>query len=191
MDRGHTLADHRTAKPDALYVDADYHNGRSDQSRRRRTAALLHGGRRKRRIQDGFGELQILARIHTDAKARSVNKLLLCSLMSVDVEPIFAQSVCLAKCASRSGNCNNGEVRGANMQTFQVQIWPEGMSPEAYQVVEADTEKEAAEKLYGKPLREEGFLHQLRAIVRTSDGTGTTASFYELRRPLWPQSQAH
>jgi hypothetical protein len=68
------------------------------------------------------------------------------------------------------------------MQTFQVQIWPEAKSPKAYEEVEAATEKEAAEKLYGKPLREEGFLHQLRAIVRTLDGTGTTVSFYELRR---------
>jgi hypothetical protein len=69
------------------------------------------------------------------------------------------------------------------MQTFQVQIWPEGMSPKAYQEVEANTEQEAAETLYGKPLREEGFLHQLRAIVRASDGSGATVSFYELRRP--------
>jgi hypothetical protein len=73
-------------------------------------------------------------------------------------------------------------VREPSMQTFQVQIWPEGMSPKAYEEVEANTEKEAAEKLYGKPLREEGFLHQLRAIVRTSDGIGNTVSFYELRR---------
>jgi|HubBroStandDraft_6_1064221.scaffolds.fasta_scaffold112064_2 hypothetical protein len=69
------------------------------------------------------------------------------------------------------------------MGTFHVQIWPEGESPKAYQQVEAETEKDAAEKLYGKPLREEGFLHQLRALVRTLDGTGGAVSFYELRRP--------
>jgi len=68
------------------------------------------------------------------------------------------------------------------MRAFHVQIWPEGESPKAYQEVEAETEKDAAEKLYGKPLREEGFLHQLRALVRTSDGTGGAVSFYELRR---------
>jgi hypothetical protein len=49
--------------------------------------------------------------------------------------------------------------------------------------VEAETEKDAAEKLYGKPLREEGFLHQLRALVRGLDGTSGAVSFYELRRP--------
>ena len=69
------------------------------------------------------------------------------------------------------------------MGRFQVQIRPEGETPKAYQPVEAETEKDAAEKLYGKPLREEGFLHQLRALVRTLDGTGGAVSFYELRRP--------
>jgi hypothetical protein len=73
--------------------------------------------------------------------------------------------------------------REGEMGTFQVQIWPEGESPKTYQQVEAESEKDAAEKLYGKPLREEGFLHQLRALVRTLDGTGGAVSFYELRRP--------
>lgn len=68
------------------------------------------------------------------------------------------------------------------MSAFHVQIWPAGESPKAYEEVQAETAKEAAEKLYGKPLRDEGFLHQLRAIVRPLGEVGETASFYELPR---------
>ena len=45
-------------------------------------------------------------------------------------------------------------------------MWPEGTwKYEPSQVVEAETAKEAAEKLYGKPLREHGKSAQLRATV--------------------------
>jgi hypothetical protein len=45
---------------------------------------------------------------------------------------------------------------------------PEGISKKntRYQHVDADSLKEAAEKLYGRPLQEQGADHQLRAIVR-------------------------
>jgi hypothetical protein len=38
--------------------------------------------------------------------------------------------------------------------------------PEGYQHVDAASLKEAAEKLYGRPLSGQGANHQLRAIVR-------------------------
>jgi hypothetical protein len=49
---------------------------------------------------------------------------------------------------------------------FRVQLWPDGKWDfKPYQDVEAETAKEAAEKLYGKPLRERGKSPQLRATV--------------------------
>jgi hypothetical protein len=43
------------------------------------------------------------------------------------------------------------------MATFQVQLWPDGKwDGMPYQKVEAATAKEAAEKLYGQPLKETG-----------------------------------
>jgi hypothetical protein len=66
------------------------------------------------------------------------------------------------------------------MTVFRVQIWPKGARPKAYEKVEADSERAAAEKLYGKPLSEEGMLHQLRAIVRPIDQTRETVSLYDI-----------
>jgi hypothetical protein len=56
------------------------------------------------------------------------------------------------------------------MQTkriYQVQHWPDGQwdPRHNWQKVEASTEKEAAEKVCGLPLRQEGRLAQLRARV--------------------------
>jgi hypothetical protein len=68
------------------------------------------------------------------------------------------------------------------MQAYRVQIWPKGSPPKASTVVEAESEKAAAEQLYGKPLLEEGMLHQLRAIVRRIDRPRETISLYEIYR---------
>ena len=55
------------------------------------------------------------------------------------------------------------------MQIFQVQLWPDGKwDGKPYQKVEAATAKEAAEKLYGKPLKESGSNHLIRAQVHGS-----------------------
>ena len=52
------------------------------------------------------------------------------------------------------------------MPTFRVRLWPDGKWDfQPYQNVEAETAKEAVEKLYGKPLRERGRSTQLRATV--------------------------
>jgi hypothetical protein len=66
------------------------------------------------------------------------------------------------------------------MSAFRVQIWPRGEEPKAYVSVEAESEKDAAEMLYGKPLREEGMLHQLRAIVKPLNAPHSPVSLYEL-----------
>jgi hypothetical protein len=53
------------------------------------------------------------------------------------------------------------------IRTYQVQHWPNGQwSPENnWQKVEAASEKEAAERVCGRSLREQGKLAQLRARV--------------------------
>jgi hypothetical protein len=54
------------------------------------------------------------------------------------------------------------------MQTYQVQLWPDGRRDgKDYQQVQADSAKEAAEKLYGHPLKETGTNYQIRAHVRS------------------------
>jgi hypothetical protein len=79
----------------------------------------------------------------------------------------------------RSLQCGSG----AKMPMFRVQIWPEGEGPKSYETVEAETEKDAAERIYGRPLREEGMLHQLRAVVRPLDDPRKTVSLYALPEP--------
>jgi hypothetical protein len=52
------------------------------------------------------------------------------------------------------------------MATFQVQLWPDGQwDQKPFRKVDAATPKEAAEKLYGKPLRERGANALIRARV--------------------------
>ncbi len=68
------------------------------------------------------------------------------------------------------------------MTTFQVQLWPEGQQwdGQPYQKVEAATPKEAAEKLYGKPLQDRGADFQRRALVRMLNPPSQSAMiFYE------------
>jgi hypothetical protein len=62
--------------------------------------------------------------------------------------------------------------RGISMQTkriYQVQHWPDGEwdCERNWQKVEAGSEKEAAEKVCGRTLKERGKLAQLRARVLT------------------------
>jgi hypothetical protein len=64
--------------------------------------------------------------------------------------------------------------------TFRVQLWPDGKWKfDPSQDVEAETAKEAAEKLYGKPLRERGKSTQLRATVNPpAPGRNFPIAFY-------------
>ena len=65
------------------------------------------------------------------------------------------------------------------MATFQVSLKPDGKSDwTPYQQVEAATAKEAAEKLYGRPLNEVGPNDKIRARVRPM--RGKTIVFYEV-----------
>ena len=68
------------------------------------------------------------------------------------------------------------------MATFQVQLWPDGKwDGKPYQKVEAPTAKEAAEKLYGQPLRGDGSNYQMRAQVRRmAYRSGNSIVFYEV-----------
>lgn len=58
------------------------------------------------------------------------------------------------------------------METWQVQLWPDGQwDGQPHKKIEANSAKEAAEQLYGGPLSEVGSMHQLRATVRMRRGT--------------------
>ncbi len=68
------------------------------------------------------------------------------------------------------------------MPTFQVQLWPDGKwDGKPYQKVDAETAKAAAEKLYRKPLKENGSNFQIRAqVLRLSFPSGNPTIFYEM-----------
>ena len=68
------------------------------------------------------------------------------------------------------------------MQLFHVQLFADGAwSKGNYQQVQADTKKQAAEILYGKPLKETGPVSKLRAKVRGLRENDVVATlFYEL-----------
>lgn len=58
-------------------------------------------------------------------------------------------------------------AREVGMETYQVQLWPDGKwDGKPYQKVEARSEKDAAEKLYGSPLVAQGSMYKIRARVR-------------------------
>ena len=67
------------------------------------------------------------------------------------------------------------------MQTYQVQLWPDGKwDGRPYQKVEAPSEKAAAEKIYGRPLVQQGNMARIRARVRALANLQRTATiFYE------------
>ncbi len=61
------------------------------------------------------------------------------------------------------------------LTTYWVQSWPDGKwDGNPYQRVQA----EAAEKLYGAALQEQGGRHQIRAQVRVA-GASTGIAFYD------------
>lgn len=66
------------------------------------------------------------------------------------------------------------------MPTFRVQLWPDGKwDQKDYQKVDATSAKEAAEKLYGKPLSEVGSNFQMRARVHPFIPRGNATPFYD------------
>jgi hypothetical protein len=66
------------------------------------------------------------------------------------------------------------------MPTFPVQLWPDGKwDQKDYRKVDAATKKEAAEKLYGKPLSEKGSSHQIRVRVHSPIPRGSATVFYD------------
>lgn len=68
------------------------------------------------------------------------------------------------------------------MRSFQVKIWPNGnWDGNEHQNVDAKTAQEAAETIYGKPLKSAGSSHQLRVKVRDGVGLrGQETLFYEV-----------
>ena len=68
------------------------------------------------------------------------------------------------------------------MPIFQVQIRPDARwDKQPYKRVEAATAKEAAEKLFGHSLQENGAMGQIRARVHSLGGPrGNGSIFYEL-----------
>jgi hypothetical protein len=71
-------------------------------------------------------------------------------------------------------------MRPFDMPTFQVQLWPDGKwDQKDYVKVDAATKKEAAEKVYGKPLSDKGSNYQMRARVHSSVARGSATIFYD------------
>lgn len=63
--------------------------------------------------------------------------------------------------------------------TYWVQLWPDGKwDGKPYQQVNAGSPKEAAEKLHGGCLHEQGGRYQIRAQVRIA-GVSSGTAFYE------------
>jgi hypothetical protein len=62
---------------------------------------------------------------------------------------------------------------------YWVQLWPDGRwDGKPYKQVDASSPKEAAEKLYGRSLQEQGGRHKIRAQVRIP-GMSSGIAFYE------------
>ena len=65
------------------------------------------------------------------------------------------------------------------MAIFQVQLWPDGKwDGQDYQKIEAETAKEAAEKLYGGVPSDEGSNYKIRAQVRRLGGIKSNATIF-------------
>lgn len=68
----------------------------------------------------------------------------------------------------------------AKLTMHRVRLMRSGkVETEEYQEVQAATEKEAAEKLYGGLLYKQGTAEQVRAMVRSSSGVDNPTLFYE------------
>jgi hypothetical protein len=71
-------------------------------------------------------------------------------------------------------------IEMARTTMHRVRLMRDGkLENEEYQQVQAQTEKEAAEKLYGGLLFKQGTAAQVRAMVRSSSGTDNPTLFYE------------
>ncbi|HEX3861310.1 MAG TPA: hypothetical protein VHY35_06410 [Stellaceae bacterium] len=65
------------------------------------------------------------------------------------------------------------------MTNYKVKLFRDGKWDDDDQNVQARTEKEAAEKLYGQILFKQGPAEQVRAIVHAPVGNGDPTVFYE------------
>lgn len=65
------------------------------------------------------------------------------------------------------------------MAVYKVKIMRDGKLDDATQNVTAGSEKDAAEKLYGRILFKQGPSAHVRAIVQAPGGNGTPTLFYE------------
>jgi hypothetical protein len=71
-------------------------------------------------------------------------------------------------------------IKMAKMRVHRVQLMPEGkLDGEGYKEVQATTEKEAAEKLYGSLLFKQGPAARVRAMVLSTSATDNPTLFYE------------
>ena len=68
------------------------------------------------------------------------------------------------------------------MSIYKVKIMRRGNFNDEAQNVEARTEKEAAEKLYGGLLFKQGQSAQMRVMVQPQSGLGNPTLFYERAR---------
>jgi hypothetical protein len=88
------------------------------------------------------------------------------------------------KCADGVTTCRHrGKFdEGQQMSIYKVRIMRGGNFNDEAQNVEARTEKEAAEKLYGGLLFKQGQSVQMRVMVQPSGGLGNPTLFYERAR---------
>jgi hypothetical protein len=68
----------------------------------------------------------------------------------------------------------------AKTKIHRVQLMPDGkLDGEGYREVQASTEKEAAEKVYGGLLFKQGPATRIRAMVLSTSATDNPTLFYE------------
>jgi hypothetical protein len=65
------------------------------------------------------------------------------------------------------------------MTVYKVRVMREGKFDAEDKDIEASSEKEAAEKLYGRELFKQGPSDRMRAIVQAPRGAGNPTLFYE------------
>ena len=65
------------------------------------------------------------------------------------------------------------------MANYKVKLMRDGKLDNEDQNVQARTEKEAAEKIYGRTLFKQGPAAQVRVIVQAPGGAGNPTLFYE------------
>jgi hypothetical protein len=65
------------------------------------------------------------------------------------------------------------------MANYKVKLCRDGKWDDDDQVIQAQTEKQAAEKLFGRTLFKQGPSEQVRALVQAPAGHGNPTVFYE------------